>query len=163
MKSVLLAACLLPFQCLIATTAAAQSYTLTDLGSLGGTSSASAVNAAGEVVGSSITTDSQVTHAFYWTPASGMVDMGTLGGNESQAYGVNVAGLIVGSSNQTENENESPFVWSPVGGFRKLGTNGVVYAINDRGLVTGRLSSGANPPAKCIWEPWAGRIRIPGP
>ncbi len=74
----------------VATGVAAQSYTVTDLGSLGGTPTASAINDSGEVVGSSRTLDTTVTHAFYWTGATGMVDIGTMGGNLSQAFGLNL-------------------------------------------------------------------------
>ena len=50
-----------------------------DLGTLGGVfSSASAINANGQVVGGSQTADGTY-HAFSWTAAGGMVDLGTLG------------------------------------------------------------------------------------
>jgi probable HAF family extracellular repeat protein len=117
--------------------AIAQSYTVTDLGSLGGTPTANAINASGEVVGSSKTAESSITHAFYWTLATGMVDLGTLGGNVSEAFGINSHGIIVGGSNQTENASTDPFIWSPTGGFLALGINGADYAVNDRGQVAG--------------------------
>jgi probable HAF family extracellular repeat protein len=59
--------------------AAAQTYTVTDLGTLGGGSSeASAINSRGEVVGWSKTGAGQ-THGFVYR-AGGMVDLGTLAG-----------------------------------------------------------------------------------
>ena len=140
--------------CLVAAVATAQSYTVVDLGSLGGTSSATALNASGEVVGSSATTESLVTHAFYWTPTAGMVDMGTLGGNQSQAFGINSRGIIVGSSNLTDNATGDPFIWASNTGFRRIGTNGTIYAINDRGQATG--VSGNNQTA-FVWTPTAGK------
>ena len=143
--------------CLVATVASAQSYTVVDLGSLGGTSSATALNASGEVVGSSATTESQVTHAFYWSSTSGMVDMGTLGGNQSQAFGINSRGIIVGSSNLTDNATGDPFIWAPTTGFRRIGTNGTIYAINDRGQATG--ISGNNQTA-FVWTPTAGKSSL---
>ena len=140
--------------CLVAAVATAQSYTVVDLGSLGGTSSATALNASGEVVGSSATTESLVTHAFYWTPTAGMVDMGTLGGNQSQAFGINSRGIIVGSSNLTDNATGDPFIWASSTGFRRIGSNGTIYAINDRGQATG--VSGNNQTA-FVWTPTAGK------
>ena len=49
-----------------------------DLGTLGGiTSHAVAVNESGEVVGDSAIAGDTATHAFSWTAAGGMVDLGT--------------------------------------------------------------------------------------
>jgi len=119
----------------------AQSYTVTDLGSLGGTSNATAINASGEVVGYSETAVPTVIHAFYWTQSTGMVDIGTLGGNVSQAFGVNDQGVIVGGSNHANNGISYPFIWSPTGGFQRLGINGADYAVNDKGQVIGVTGS----------------------
>lgn len=137
--------------------AAAQSYTVTDLGSLGGTATATAINASGEVVGSSGTAVQLVTHAFYWTPATGMIDLGTLGGNVSQAFGINARGIIAGGSNETDNTNTLAFIWTPNGVFHTLGNNGAVYAINDRGQATG--VSGNNQDA-FVWTKSAGKVPL---
>jgi probable HAF family extracellular repeat protein len=59
---------------------------LTRLGTLGGpTSSAYAISDLGLVVGDSITATGE-THAFLYSSASGMKDLGTLGGAESHAF-----------------------------------------------------------------------------
>ena len=68
-----------------AITARAQAeWTVTDLGTLGGLfGDAEAINDAGHVVGeSSLSGD----HAFLWTPAGGMIHLGTLGGPSSRAH-----------------------------------------------------------------------------
>src|SRR5579871_3407416 len=73
------------------------SYTITDLGTLGGDSSwAAAVNAAGQVVGQSTTLDGN-SHAFLYSDGT-MTDLGTLGGTVSYARGINAAGQVVGGS-----------------------------------------------------------------
>jgi len=68
---------------------------MVDLG-IADSSIARGVNASGQVVGY-IQTGGTST-AFSWTPAGGIVDLGTLGGNIGHAFGVNDNGLIVGSS-----------------------------------------------------------------
>src|SRR5215469_3033469 len=75
--------------------ACGQTYTLTDLGTLGGhTSSARSINAAGEIVGESETPTGS-THAFLYISGR-MTDLGTLGGEFSDALGINSSGEIVG-------------------------------------------------------------------
>ena len=65
-----------------------------NLGHLGGWKSwSTAINEAGVIIGSSLTTSGD-EHAFVWANGS-MVDIGTLGGDDSQAVGINNYGQIL--------------------------------------------------------------------
>lgn len=83
-----------------------ESAGLTDLGTLGGSSSSAlGINNKGWIVGTSLTTaTSGLLHAFLWTPSTGMQDLNVLGGISSglQPYSVQVndAGVIAISTNK---------------------------------------------------------------
>lgn len=74
-------------------------YTLTDLGTMGGThSSAYGINNAGQVVGHTYDANWALRHGFLWRNGT-MTDLGTLfGGKYSRAYAINNAGQVVGDS-----------------------------------------------------------------
>jgi len=75
--------------------APASTYSIADLGSLGGgRTSPMGINNRGAVVGFSTTVDG-LTRAFLYTGGS-LVDLGTLGGDESFAYRISDNGIIVG-------------------------------------------------------------------
>ena len=95
---------------------AAQVYSITDLGTLGGDASeASAINESGQVVGSSMTA-SGATHGFLYTGRV-MISLGTLpGGTSSHAVGIDDLGQVVGSSGINEygpmfRELRQGFIW----------------------------------------------------
>jgi probable HAF family extracellular repeat protein len=74
--------------------------TVTDLGTLGGSSSvANAINSAGQIVGwSNIPSNTNPpSHATLWN-SNVSTDLGTLGGNNSFAMAINSAGVIVGEA-----------------------------------------------------------------
>ncbi len=56
----------------------AQGYTITDLGTLGGTFSRATAVSNGQVVGLSLLLGNAAGHAFSWTQEGGIVDLGTL-------------------------------------------------------------------------------------
>jgi len=143
--------------------AAAQSYTITEIGVLKGDNEASAfwINNLGEVVGCSDTKTAEDypctglvpgQHAFSWTASGGMKDLGTLtGATVSGAIGVNDSGTVVGYSN-VKGQPATNFVavqWSSAGVISDLGmlaggSSSSAFEINSAGEIAGDsfLSSG---------------------
>jgi probable HAF family extracellular repeat protein len=117
----------------------ASAYTAVDLGTLsGGTRTyATAINAAGQVVGGS-TLPNGDTHAFLWRKGI-MTDLGTLGGHYSEGFGINNAGQVVGAS-ETADGKVHAFVWDN-GIMTDLGTVGnrrsAALDINARSRIVG--------------------------
>jgi uncharacterized membrane protein len=129
--------------------AATATYTITDLGTLGGgMSNGLAINALGQVTGDSTTAkvimvpcefptlpnhkDCPVNldHAFLWSNGT-MTDLGTLGGNNSQGTALNDSGEVIGTSELKTGITEPPFLSIP--GARNLtalsGVNGIIFAV----------------------------------
>jgi probable HAF family extracellular repeat protein len=127
--------------CLIAfgltAAAAAQSYSVTDLGTLGGGSSgALAVNDVGQVAGFATLSDGD-QRAFVWSKTEGMKNLGLLHSGDliSGASAINDSGQVAGTS------GNYAFLWSKRGGMQDLGNLGGVganaYGINSAGEVVG--------------------------
>jgi probable HAF family extracellular repeat protein len=61
-------------------------------------------------------------HAFYWTQAGGLVDLGTLGGQYSEAFAVSADGsVIVGNATDSQGQWKA-FRWTQSEGMVSLGT-----------------------------------------
>jgi probable HAF family extracellular repeat protein len=75
------------------------------------------VNDSGEVVGTADTSGNggSVAHAFSWTQAGGMIDLGTLGGIISGARAVNDSVQVVGTFLTSANDIERAIVWQTPG------------------------------------------------
>jgi probable HAF family extracellular repeat protein len=116
-----------------------------DLGSLGtGQSFAVAINDAGLVAGNSVLSP-DVAHGFAWTAATGLIDIGTLGGgNQSEARAVDEYGEIAGNAIVAGGRSHV-FLWTRSGGIRDLGTDGGVASamlgMSSGGRIAGAIQS----------------------
>jgi len=123
------------------------SYTITNLGSLGGTASVPAdVNNHGEVVGYSFTANNAAAHAFLYSHGR-MTDLGTLGGTTSGATDINDRGAVVGLSSIAPGNKQVDAFLEQGGKLKDLGplnpafAEGGMVAINADGDLSG-LSAG---------------------
>ena len=123
--------------------APASTYSITDLGSLGGgRTSPMGINNRGAVVGFSATLEG-LTRAFLYTGGS-LVDLGTLGGDDSFAYRISDNGIIVGRAQDASGRFHA-FVTTFNGGAIELnalnpradGDFGAALGVNSVGEVAG--------------------------
>ena len=143
------------------------SYSLTDLGTLGGPESeAAAVNLYGEVAGTSITATGE-RRAFRYRNGQ-MLDLGTLiGGRFSEATAISDSGVVVGYSGwngvgpafqqmtlgfawQDGTMRSTDYLYCICSYNRRTGESRA-YAINSRGRVVGHSLTGR----ASLWQPFA--------
>ncbi len=127
-----------------------QNGVMKDLGTLGGAGSfhqASAINDAGQVVGTSN------SHAFLYRRGM-MQDLGTLGGTDSIAHGINNSGQVVGLSD-TNSRSQHAFLWEN-DVMKDLGTLGGnrtgAIDINNSGQVVGFSQSNSGWEHAFLWQ-----------
>jgi hypothetical protein len=129
--------------------AAASTYTVTGLGSLGfGTTIATGINSSGQITRESyLATEIPIrcsdrrlkacfthpAHAFLWSNGT-MTDLGTLGGLDSEGTAINDHGEVVGSSGTAT--GSSAFTDVNGAGMTAITTGGP-EAINDNGEIAG--------------------------
>ncbi len=89
-----------------------------DLVVLAASGAAKSINDSGHVVGFAIDAN-LVSHAFLWTPAAGLRDLGTLGGDGGYAMGLNDKDQVVGSA-QTSAGTWHAFLWTPSDGMEDM-------------------------------------------
>jgi probable HAF family extracellular repeat protein len=115
------------------------SFTVTDLGTLGGSySSAQAINALGEVTGISSLPDGS-DRAFIYSVSGGMVDLGTLGGTIGIGNAINRSGEVAGYATRADGTYRA-FLYAD-GKMNDIGDLGggtaAAWGINDAGMVVG--------------------------
>jgi probable HAF family extracellular repeat protein len=126
----------------------------------GSRSQANAINDEGQVVGWSETLNKETQeieiHAFLWTKAGGMVDLGTFGGDYSEALAINSKGQVVGISTKADYVKRA-FLWTEAIGMVDLdilpgGSFSEAYAINDNGQIAGASEIAPEQWRAVLWQ-----------
>lgn len=130
-----------------------------DLGTLGGTTStATAINDNGVVVGDAYLSGNRFDHAFIWTAGDGIVDLTPDATTSAQARAINSAGDVAGVIGP--GATTRPFYWTPSDGLRLMpppksagiGWN-FAFGMNEASEVTGRFYSTDGTVHAFIWRP----------
>ncbi len=140
----------------------ADTYTLTDLGTLGTRSWANGINNAGQVVGGSVVTPSGATHATLWNGTT-LVDIDPIGVtynnyNNGHLYGgsearaINDLGQVVGHGTDLSSGHYQTLLWASSSTATNLNPGGSAsgdqesmgYGINNSSSVVGQISTSRN-------------------
>src|SRR5262249_1877814 len=123
------------------------------------------INNNGVVVGESRVAGG-ASHAFLWTQATGMTDLGTLpGGSVSLAFGINSNGVVVGTSSIAGGGLHA-FMWTQAGGMGGLGTlpgvsTSQAIGVNDDGVIVGGpVGSPFTLAPGFVWTQTAGMVSL---
>ena len=125
------------------------------------------LNHVGTVVGYSstqIAPEHGALHAFRWKRHMGMVDLGTLGGENSFAIGVNDRDQVAGNA-QAPDGNNYAVLWDAGGRIHNLGTLGGsagshASGINNRGQVVGESQNAEGKYRAFIWDEHTGMVDL---
>ena len=112
-----------------------------------------AINAAGTVVGASpLNKNLTPNHAFLRRKGSPMVDLGTLGGDDSTALGISQSEQVVGWSGFSP----QAFLWTTTSGMQALptlgGQNSAAEAINGKSQIVGFSDVGQTVTHAVLWN-----------
>jgi probable HAF family extracellular repeat protein len=112
------------------------------------------LNNAGVASGFIITEEGH-TRAILWHETTGIVNLGTLGGNGSVGVTVNGRGQVVGRSDTADGEGRA-FRWEAAKGMESLGTvqggnSSYALGINDRGDVVGEANDAFGVSHAFLW------------
>jgi len=134
---------------------AGSTYTLTDLGTLGGEFSYGfGISPSGSVVGGSVIAGGLVTHPFLYNGAT-MVDLGSLGGSFAVAQSVNSTNYVTGTSWLPGDGSFHAFLYDQQG-MEDLGTLGGPFSqgrsINASGQVVGDASLASGYSHAFVWR-----------
>jgi len=156
--------------------AMAPAYTITDLGTLGGSPNQSrgyGINNCGTAVGDSIAPGGvPVQHPFYKKGAT-MTDLGTLG-SDGTGYSVNSLGYAVGYSTSSVqravfwHDDDGDGISDPgeLHDFLPAGASGVAYEVNDNNRVVGAMDASGGQSLSdtpFVWDATSGFQSLPAP
>lgn len=124
----------------------AQTYTLTDLGDLGGDTFAFGINKSGQITGYSNDTFAGQPRAFLYSKGQ-LVALGEAGGLRSSGYRINDAGAVAGSIDDNLNVNHAVVWKNGIATFiGSLGGSSGAIGINQSGMVVGASQTSSNGP-----------------
>lgn len=122
-----------------------------------------AVDARGQVAGNFFVPPDNFTHAFMWTRASGMRDLGTAGGSGSWVVAMSASGQVAGVIISGDYHSRA-MTWTRDGGMVDLGTLGGIsssaVAANNKGQVVGAALTSNNEYRAFVWTAKHGMIDL---
>jgi probable HAF family extracellular repeat protein len=151
MRNILIALATAAF---IVGSAAAQEYTVTDLGKVATSSVAHAMNSSGQIVGAIGGAHGDNLIAFFWPNHGGKPIGRPQHSDYSEAFGINDAGQVVGAANLQDGMRG--FTWSNGNNLTLLNplagdSSSAAYALNNAGTAAG-FSSGPHGTEAVIWR-----------